>query len=106
MIDDRYRSGIWYDLSAGQICEINVEDGDIQLVHPNTDEVFYTFDDADEFHNAQDEFRKIPEDAVNNPDVFYQEVVDYMFRKTELPVDDSIGFKYADENTEVIQKKE
>lgn len=104
MIDDRFTTGVWYDAHTGDFHSIRH--------HPDTDEVAFCDPDtgkeweripAEDFDPA-DQY-PVPDQAVNDPVAFYEDVVQYAISEMgeRLPVGDEIGFRYADENTEVAE---
>lgn len=108
MIDDRFLSGLWYDLADGTICQVIETENGVALATPDGD-VYHEYTDPDDFmSDAGVDLRQIPQDAIDDPVEFYQEIVDYLYHRavsgesfSTLPIDDEIGFKYARNQVEV-----
>lgn len=68
-LDDRYKEGVYYDSMNGDFCKIQDSvDGElVELVNPETDEVYWDMDVREWIERKQQDFIKVPEDAVNDP---------------------------------------
>lgn len=68
-LDDRYTEGVYYDSRNGDFCKIQESsDGEsVELVNPETDEVYWDMDIRDWAESEQQDFNKVPTDAVENP---------------------------------------
>ena len=96
MIDDRYTSGVWYDAQASEFCRIAVED-DRVVLRTLDGELFHEYDSGEEFNRDSADFYEVPESALRDPAAFFEDVVEYLFDRAELPVDQDTGFRYARE---------
>jgi hypothetical protein len=67
-LDDQYKSGVWYDIE-GDFCKIQESDnGDtVELVNPETDSVYWDVPVTVWNEGVQDEFTRVPPEAVDDP---------------------------------------
>lgn len=110
-LDDKYKSGIWYDTYNGDYAKIQEsEDGDcVELVNPETGDVYYSLSFEEWVTSEQQDFRKVSEEAVNNPVFVVSNALDTLQRNdlnelSRVSIQDTIDFKYAREQVELTEK--
>jgi hypothetical protein len=107
MIDDKYLSGVWYDQLNGDYCEIQrggLNDENerlVELVNPETNSVYWDMPVSKWVEDEQQDFRPVPEEAVEDPVNFIIEMLDFAQRGETLHRDGQIGLGYARQAVEI-----
>lgn len=101
-LDDKYTSGVWYDMMAGDYCKIQESDeGDVELVTPDGDDVFAEVDIEDWVASEHADFREVPQAAVERPAEYLEEILDVTARDASPSVEDRIGLSYVRQQKEI-----
>jgi|APHM01.1.fsa_nt_gi hypothetical protein len=72
-LDEKYTQGVWYDTVAGEFVEI-VDSGDTIGLHaPDSEEVYYTFDEDGMSYesavaNVESDFQPVSDEAQEHPE--------------------------------------
>lgn len=101
-LDDKYRTGVYYDMSGGDFCQIqyNEDEETVELVNPENDEVYWTLT-LEEWHtDAREDMRPVLGRAVENPQSVIQESLDMLGRNDpnelmSISEEWAIGLRYA-----------
>jgi hypothetical protein len=113
-LDDRYTTGVYYDLASGEYCEIVELDNTIGLCEPGRDEPYYTFDEdgftkAEAIVSINKDFTQISEHAIEDP----VQVVENLLRWTQIngdnelsaiPEQEAIDLGYARSQVNIVEQ--
>jgi len=75
-LDSQFTKGVWRDMHCGDFLEIEEsEDGDVNLIHPDTGTCYHTIglEDWNKWQSA--DFSRVPSGAVSDPVFYIQEAV-------------------------------
>lgn len=106
VVDPRFTDGVWYDMSAGDYCRIEQKRQGAALVTPDGEDEYYEWeDDATASLKLQDDFRKIPTEAVENPADFVVDILDLAQRGGSPTVKEQMALGYAREQVEIQESE-
>jgi len=116
-LDDEYTTGVWYDTYNGDFCKIQrgfdpdaPADGQIvELVNPETDEVYFDMPVRKWAEDEQSDFRPVSDLAVEDPAAVVNRAVRILRRNNinelvGLPDSFSIDLSYASKQVEISEK--
>jgi hypothetical protein len=101
MIDDKYLSGVWYDQLNGDYCEIQrggLNDENerlVELVNPETNSVYWDMPVSKWVEDEQQDFRPVPEEAVEDPVSYLTKMLDFCQSNKQLYREEEVGLGYA-----------
>jgi len=100
--DDRFvNGGLWYDGMAGDFCQFERGDGVIEMLNPETGEVYHEFGE-DEWLDEQADFTRVPQEAIEDPEGFMEEfLADALAQARDWPIKQYAALMFAKENTTV-----
>lgn len=108
-LEDRFTNGIWYDYGEEAFFEIQEsDDGDVELVEPEGRFVYAEIHIGDWKETEKHDFRKVSDDAVENPTETVERALRMMLRNDieELagyPEQEVIDLRYARGQVEITE---
>lgn len=97
-LDDDYTDGIYYDASTGDFCMLQRGEDYVELVHPETGDVYHEIE-YDDWGYEQGDFYPVPEKAINDPESYLENWVRQKMAHSEMDV----GLMFADSNTQIVR---
>lgn len=105
---DKEYPGYYYDGNTGKIVELEVADGRVDYILLDEDKPSHSFEEAEHFDPEEEELRRVPEYAINNPVRIAREVYNHGYSRTDSVLVDGMRFgipsiEYADSVIEIVE---